>query len=646
MSEKKWYFKIPLPVWFALIFMAISSLTRLTLILLHINELSGALFYIPVSLIIGVIFDSYVALYVSLPVAFLTLILPSRWRESRWLRWPISFGVWLFTFGLLYLGVTEYYFFAEFNSRLNYIAVDYLIYPHEVFVNLWETYPVLSVLIITALLAFFFCWLTRRQVRNAVARPVTGRGRIGLVLGYLCLIVIGFFALNIDSSRISDNRALNEISLNGSYSVVYAGLTNELDYNQYYACIDPDRAARRLRELLQDKHSTFLKPDSIRSIDRFVDSDNPPRKFNVVLILEESFGSNFVGKLHPEGKCLTPRFDQLSADNGTLFTHIYATGNRTVRGIEATLASFPPIPGRSIVKRPGNKQVFTISSLLKNKGYSTVFIYGGLSYFDNIGPFAESNGYDQVIDELDFKKPTFKTIWGVCDEDLFNKGLATCDSLYALGKPFFTTLLTVSNHTPYTYPAGRIPFDPEDRSRDNAVRYADFAFGKFIDDAHTHAFFDSTLFVFVADHGARVYGSEQIPMKSYEIPLLFYSPALNPQGSEIAVVGSQMDIAPTIMDVLGIDYNSEFYGRSLLATPKDMERVLMSHNRDVSLMKDSIIAVLGIQGNSDLYAIDSATDKLREIDNSQDSSLVTDAIAYYMMAYDMFRDHLMHPLDQ
>jgi len=636
----------PLLVWFVAVFLIISSLTRLALIILHFSEISSALIFIPVSLLIGVVFDLYVALYVTLPLALILVFLPIRWRTSWLIRWPVMLASWLFTFGLLYLSVTEIYFFDEFNSRLNYIAVDYLIYPHEVFVNLWETYPVLSVMIITIVLALAVTWFSRKKIREGLAYPCAFKARAGIVVGYLALIALGYMGLNIDTTRVSENRALNEIAGNGLYSFVYAGLTNELDYNQYYARINTDQAGRRLRELLKEDNATFLESDSANSIDRRVTTDNPLRRFNIVLILEESFGSNFVGRLHPEGKCLTPNFDELSAEHGTLFTHIYATGNRTVRGIEAALASYPPIPGRSIVKRPGSEQVFTLPSLLKEMGYNTIFIYGGLSYFDNVGPFAENNGYDRVFDELDFKDPQFKTIWGVCDEDLFNKALVEFDSLHTLNTPFFATLLTVSNHTPYTYPAGRIPFDPEERRRENAVRYADFSFGKFIRDAESHAFYDSTLFVFVADHGARVYGSEQIPMESYEIPLLFYNPILYPEGVTDDVHGSQMDIAPTILDCLGIDYNSEFFGLSLLSPTLTNRPILMSHNRDVSLMRADSIAILGIQGNRDLAIIDSTTGQFRQLGNTPDSSLVIDAISYYMTAYNMFSEHDLHPLKQ
>ena len=204
-----------------------------------------------------------------------------------------------------------------------------------------------------------------------------------------------------------------------------------------------------------------------------------------MLILEESFGSEFSALLHPEqGVGVTPAFDAI-AKQGLLYSHIYASGNRTVRGLEATLTSFVPIPGQSIVKRPGGEHVFSLPALLKAKGYQTRFIYGGMGYFDNMVHFALNNGFDTAVDQTDFEADeiSFTTIWGVCDEDLFNRSLKELDQLSENGEPFFTTILTVSNHKPYLYPEGRIAEDPKQQRRRHAVKYADFALGKFIEDA-------------------------------------------------------------------------------------------------------------------------------------------------------------------
>ena len=631
--------------WFLAIFLAVSSLTRISLILLHINEITDSLWLMPLNLMIGVVFDLVVGLYVTLPLVLFLLVMPQSWRKSSIVTWLFLTAGAVFTYGVLYLGVTELFFFDEFSSRFNYVAVDYLIYPHEVFINIWDTYPVLQVLIGVGIVSLVVVWLLRKKITNSLQVDLPLRRRFGALFAYVVLIAAGTLSLNIDSARVSDNRIFNELASNGVYSFVYAARTNELDYHAYYRQMDESQAFRILRDELRDDNDTFLKADDSGSIARFVNSNRETHHFNIVLVLEESFGSKFVGSLHPKGPSLTPHFDSL-ADDGLLFTHVYATGNRTVRGLEASLTSLPPIPGRSIVKRPGCEDVFSLPALLREIGYSTVFLYGGLSYFDNFGHFAESNGFEKVIDEMDMDDHVFSTIWGVSDEDLFNHSLRVFDSLSQTGSPFFATMITVSNHTPYTYPEGRIPFDPNEHKRANAVRYADYAIGKFIRDARKHEFFDSTLFVFLADHGARVYGSQQIPFESYEIPVLFYCPSLIPEPERVNILGSQMDLAPTMLDFLGIDYNSEFFGRSLLATSPDEARALLSHNRDVSLLKGDQLAVLGIQGNEELWRVNDSTGQLSRIADTKDSSLIADAISYYMIAYDMFEHHQLRPLQQ
>ena len=636
---------ISIDLWFIAVLLVTSSLTRVVLIGANIKELNDSLYMIPISLAVGVIFDLFIALCATLPINLFCSFLPARWKPKVVLRWLTYLTAFIFVFGNMYLIAAEVIFFDEFSSRFNYVAVDYLIYPHEVFVNIWDTYPVLTILLLTGVASFIVVWLAGRKLPSyLLAVPNSFLKRFSILLTHGAIITLMFFLLRSNLAGVSNNRILNEITFNGVYTFFYAGFTNELDYDQYYKRMDEKQAFHRLRQLIGDEHASFLHDESSKNIDRYIASDREPHRFNVVIVLEESFGSNFVGAVQSDGKSLTPQVDSL-IHNGLYFSNIYATGNRTVRGLEASLLSLPPIPGRSVVKRPGSEQMFSLPSVLHDLDYNTVFLYGGLSYFDNFGHFAKTNGFDRVFDELDFKEPAFSTIWGVSDEDLFGNALTIFDSLSQLSAPFFATLITVSNHSPYTYPEGRIPYGPEDRSRENVVRYADYAIGKFINDARSHSFFDSTLFVFLADHGARVYGAEEIPMRSYLIPVLFYSPSLIPRAENIAILGSQMDLSPTILDFLGLDYNSMFFGRSLLATSKSECRALMSHNRDVSLLKDDTLVVLNIRGGEQEWYWDESG-SLRPVAATGSSPLEEDVIAYYMTAYEMFKNHELHPLQQ
>ena len=623
-----------------LLMLAVALLTRIALTVTYWSQVNDLWWKVPVSVLAGIPFDIFVAFCTTFLFALFLVAMPQRFLAWRPTQWILVGGFFLFTYGLVYLGVVEMFFFDEFNSRFNYVAVDYLLYPHEVFANIWDSYPVLEVLIAVFIVALALTYYLAPRIRTALASKKTGRSRFALVGVYLAVMALGYFALNINLSRISNNRVLNEITANGMYSFFYAAATNELEYDIYYSRIGDREAVTRLRDQMKTPDAEFVDPVDSLNIARVITDTGAPRRFNIVLVLEESLGSAFVGLLHPEGPACTPQFDSL-ANAGLLFTHIYATGNRTVRGVEASLLSFPPIPGQSIVKRPLNENLFSLPGLLKEQGYQTVFLYGGRSYFDNFLQFTSNNYFDKIIDQTDFPKVTYETIWGVCDGDLFDNSLSVFDSLQAVGKPFFATIITVSNHKPYLYPEGKIPYDPKKQDRLHAVRYADFAIGDFIRNAKSHDFFDSTIFVFLGDHGARVYGWQQIPMDSYEIPILFYCPALIPPGSRVDLLGSQMDLAPTLLDTLNFSYTSKFFGRSLFKVTPDQSFALMSHNRDVSLYRDDKLAVLGILMENGLWSRDPADGKFTPLPMETDSTLLHDAIGYYQTAYRLYSNKLM-----
>jgi phosphoglycerol transferase MdoB-like AlkP superfamily enzyme len=357
-----------------------------------------------------------------------------------------------------------------------------------------------------------------------------------------------------------------------------------------------------------------------------------------VVVLEESLGSQFIGTLHwYAGPSLTPRFDSLASE-GTLLTRAYSTGNRTIRALEATTSSLPPLPGVSVVRRPESVDLFTLPSLLRARGYATEFIYGGRAAFDGMGAYMRNNGMDRVIEQKDYPPGGFTTAWGVADEAIFDKALTEMDSLHTTGRPFYTLVLSVSNHRPYTYPASRIGANPDERKRVNVVQYADWALGRFIRQARTHAFFDSTVFVLMGDHGPRVYGAAEIPLPSYSVPVLFYAPGIIPAGVRLADLASSMDVPPTVLGLLGGDYDSKFFGRDVLSSLPRSGLAVMTHNNEIALMRGSRLAVLGLRGATTVYDVDTtgALHKLAAPDTAA-RNLVEDAIAYYQTADELYR---------
>jgi hypothetical protein len=357
-----------------------------------------------------------------------------------------------------------------------------------------------------------------------------------------------------------------------------------------------------------------------------------------VVVLEESLGAEFVGAFHPEKESLTPALDAL-IPQGTLLTRAYSTGNRTIRAIEATTASLPPLPGISVVRREKSHGLFTLPELLRARGYRTLWVYGGRALFDGMGRYMKANGVERVVEQSDFPKDTFRTAWGVCDEAIFDRALAEMDSIHATGAPFYTIILTVTNHRPFLYPPGRIAADPAEKRRVNAVRYADFALGRFVADARRHAFFDDTLFVLMGDHGPRVYGSAEIPMPSYEIPILFYGPKLVRPGVRVPTIASAMDVPPTVLGLLGVDYESKFFGRDVLRLDPSEGRALMTHNNQIALLQGDDLATLGLHRSATAYRYDRANETLVPVGvpGAGTGPGIEDAIAYFDGADKLYR---------
>ena len=321
------------------------------------------------------------------------------------------------------------------------------------------------------------------------------------------------------------------------------------------------------------------------------------------ILVQESLGSEFWGALGRKRKSgkpdtCTPRMDRIATEEGLLFTNLYADGNRTIRGLEAIFSSFPPLPGDSILARDRTEDVETLGRVLKRDGYQSVFFYGGKGTFDYIESYSLPNGWDRLIQQWDFRDVSHTTAWGVCDEDVYRRMIEEMRTMHRSGQPFLASCMSVSNHLPFTYPEGRIPEkpnEPKKEGRENVVKYCDWALGDFFDRAKKEPFWNDTVFVVVADHGARVIGSQTIPIKSYEIPLVIVGPAVVKEPRRIDTLGCQLDVAPTLLGLIGRPYDSMFFGHDLLRqTDPAASRCLMHHNRSIAIYRDGRQVVLGL----------------------------------------------------
>jgi len=579
--------------------------------------------------------DLFAAVAEIIPLLCWLALVSNRQFGARWHRLLFLGGTFVFCFAQVFLLFIEFFFFEEFRSRFNTVAVDYLDNPREVINNIWESYPVGLFLLGCLGLTLLWMWAARRLFRGMWETPVSGRARLLRLAAAAALAAALLPSLNLKGAHVGNDRTVNEMANNGALSFLAAAWTHHLEFADFYKTLPLEEAYRRARRLTAGQGTSFQAEGD--SIARQVAGDPARPKLNVVILLEESLGSEFWGCLG-RPHTLTPEMDKLAAEEGLLFTNIYACGNRTVRGMEGVLSSFPPLPGGSIVKRDLSDNVETTARVLKRDGYSTLFIYGGRGFFDSMRSYAVRNGYDRFIEQKHFAHPTFTTIWGVCDEDLFGRTIQECRQLARAGKPFFATALSVSNHKPYVYPKGRIAEDPARRKREYAVRYSDFALGQFFRAARKEAFWTNTVFVVVADHGARVYGKQTIPIHSYEIPVLILGPAAVRMPSRIGQLGSSLDVSPTVLGLIGRPYKTMFFGQDLLKSRPEAGRAPLNHNRDIGLLAGDRLVVLGLMKTEEFYAGNPKRVDMSLLPKPTDADreLERDAIALYQVADDLY----------
>ena len=510
----------------------------------------------------------------------LRLFLPEGFRNHWTTVWFALFVV-LYVGAIVFNGISEYFFWNEFGVRYNFIAVDYLVYTNEVVGNIMESYPVvpmtLGIVVVTLLITWY---LFRRDLVQA--EYLKGwRWKAVVAPAYIAALFAAIGLLNFNTRfQDSGNVYVNELQANGLYKFYDAFVKNSLDYEQFYIT-RPEAEAEAF------VHGVYGSTgDNLHAVSAGGGSEI---RRNIVLVTIESMSASYMERFG-NTESITPVLDSLYR-LGMAFDRVYATGNRTVRGLEAVTLSLPPCPGQSIIKRPNNAGMHSTGALLRKKGYNVTYFYGGNSYFDNMETFFSGNGYD-IVDQKSYspEEITFANIWGVCDEDAYRKVIRTLGEQSQDGKPFFAHVMTVSNHRPFTYPAGKIRIPNDSKTRAGGVLYTDYALGQFLAEASKQPWFDNTIFLITADHCASSAGRTEIPLHKYHIPALIFAPGfVAPQ--QIEGIVSQIDLMPTLLSLLDMDYDSHFYGRSIF-DPDYVNRAFIATYQDLGYLEGDTFTIL------------------------------------------------------
>jgi phosphoglycerol transferase MdoB-like AlkP superfamily enzyme len=521
--------------------------------------------------------------------AFPALLSP--WLGHRY--WPTLitawwYRVWWLLFVLLEVSTPQ--FILEYDTRPNRLYVEYLNSPHEVSAMLWHGYK--GVLLVGVLAMALLGWLGFRwlRVRADGASLKLWLRPIVTVLAFVVLFLaargtLEHRPLNASMVAFSNDAMVNTLPLNSLYSVANAirGMSNERSAEQLYGKMPVDEMQRIVRTAA-GLEGPAMDPQH-PSVHIQQASAKPAKPLNLVIIMEESLGAQYIGTLG--GQKLSPQFDAL-AQEGWLLARTYATGTRSVRGLEAINTGFLPTPAEAVLKLPRSQHgFFTLAGLLGEFGYHSRFIYGGEAHFDNMKSFFLGNGFNEVIDQPKFEvPPTFVGSWGASDEDMFNE---LHHRLMQDGdRRQFTLAFSVSNHTPWEYPAGRIQASMPAASVQNTVRYADWAIGRFFARAKLSPYWDHTVFLIVADHDSRVFGASLVPVKHFHIPALILGAGVPAQRDEHIV--SQIDLAPTLLSLIGISSAHPMLGADL--TVHYPGRAIMQYGDNYGYLKQDQLLVL------------------------------------------------------
>ncbi|MGK5092168.1 sulfatase-like hydrolase/transferase [Deltaproteobacteria bacterium TL4] len=283
---------------------------------------------------------------------------------------------------------------------------------------------------------------------------------------------------------------------------------------------------------------------------------------NIVLVMMESFNADRIGSYNPVSN-LTPVFDKL-ATQGVLFEYFYANGYKTMHGEFATLCGIYPYPQTPVYRNFNHVQFNCLPELFKKQGYATSWIYAHSGQFDNQSFFHTKIGFDQIITDLDFDKHLQRLSWGYGDHELMKKAV---EVLRQQPEPFFSMILTTSNHHPYDLPRDYQASQKEE-PHNQTMRYSDYALSLLFQMLQKESYFDNTLFIITADTGFPLmpfpaHLKDPLQLESRRIPLLWYwknAPAV----IKVQTVGSQVDISATLFELLKWNEVHHFAGQSLL----------------------------------------------------------------------------------
>ncbi len=503
--------------------------------------------------------DVSFAAYLSV-IPFLLFLNETAFRKPVFLKIVAGYSlVLLVILGFLITSDLELY--AAWGYRLDATPLQYLNTPAEMLAST-SSAPI-GVLLLCFLLVIGLGYGIYRITRPAWTISSQNRSKnigLGLLLGLFLIALLilpirgGWQQIPLNQSDVyfSQKTFANHAAVNVPWNVMHSIIKKNHITKNPYVYLPESQAQALVQELYANKSDSIA---SILSV----------KKPNVMVIVLESYTSKFIGSLGGEPN-VTPHFNALSKE-GVLFNNIYASGDRSEKGMVALLSGYPVQTTTSIIKTPKKTERLPhLAAELKKNGYATSYYYGGELAFANLKSYLINGGFEYLVEKSDFPSESYNSKWGVHDHLLFERVLAEHQTKKT---PFFSTVFTLSSHEPYDVPmpAKFTGTDNESQFR-NSFYYTDLALGNFIKDAKKQPWWATTLVVLVADHGHMMPGADAVDAPSkFKIPLLLLGGALAVKDTVIKTIGSQTDIAATLLQQLGLP-NQQFAWSKNLLDPK------------------------------------------------------------------------------
>lgn len=449
--------------------------------------------------------------------------------------------------------------YREWGSKINYKAFDFAINTPSEAIASSASSPILFFIVVFSILILISILLANKILHYKTPKSTTPlyiKASLSFFwLGLTFLIIRGGWQLspiNQSMAYFSTQPVLNHAAVNTEWNLMQDILNNKNGGGNPYQYYRKDDAKKIVAELYQTSTSNTQK----------ILTTNRP---NIVFIILESFTSDLIESLGGE-KGITPNLEYLIA-KGVLFNNIYSTGSRTDQGIIGSLSGFPSQAIKSIINQNDKQEKLpSIARSLAKIGYNTSFHYGGESEFSNLKSYIFSHDYRRLVDEHSFDQKDMNSKWGTYDGKVFQKNAI---DLGSYKQPFFSTILTLTNHEPFELPvAAHFPGDNVENKFRSTAYYTDSCIGAYIKSIKKKPFYKNTLFVLVADHGHRLpkNESENFQHRRYNIPLIFFGDVIKSEyeGKRFSKIGSQTDIAATLLGLMEINSSEYNWSKDLL----------------------------------------------------------------------------------